>query len=100
MTVPFRECQKAAAQWAVDLVFFCLNFACGVGKTRAGVAIAKAKGIDTMIIAPKNLCEQWYDELVLQGVDPADIFIASTPEATAGPVGYNIKFDTWLKRGS
>jgi hypothetical protein len=51
----------------------------------------------TIIIAPNALCEQWRDELIELGVDPTDIFIASTPEENRDKDAYAAKFAQWIK---
>lgn len=93
-----RQYQRQAFARFADLSFFCLNFACGLGKTLTAAAIAQHKKMPTMVIAPNSLCEQWRDELIEMGVDPADIFIASAPEEHKNPDAYAAKFKEWLER--
>ena len=93
-----RSFQAQAVDAFSDAAHFCLNFACGLGKTFTAVLISKRKKLNTLIIAPNNLCEQWRDELIENGVDPDDIFIASRSEENADPVGYAKKFEDWLAR--
>jgi superfamily II DNA or RNA helicase len=93
-----RSYQKTALERFGDAFFFCLNFACGLGKTLTAALIAQHKGLPTMVIAPNSLCEQWRDELIELGVDPQDIFIANAPEEHKDPEGYAKKFDAWLAR--
>lgn len=93
-----RSYQKTAFERFWDSVFFCLNFACGLGKTFTAALIAKKKNMPTMIIAPNSLCEQWYDELVEMGVSPDDIFIANAPEENRDPEGYMKRFEQWLSK--
>jgi superfamily II DNA or RNA helicase len=88
---------KAFARFA-DALFFCLNFACGLGKTFTAAVIAEHKKMPTIVIAPNTLCGQWRDELIEMGVDPEDIFIASAPEENKNPEAYAAKFKLWLER--
>ena len=46
-----------------DRKFFGLLFPTGTGKTLTASRIAEAKDKPVLIIAPKNLCKQWADEL-------------------------------------
>jgi superfamily II DNA or RNA helicase len=80
-----------------DKAFFCVNFACGLGKTLVASVISRHKQMPTIIIAPNALCEQWRDELIELGVDPTDIFIASTPEENRDKDAYAAKFAQWIK---
>lgn len=93
-----RGYQRQAFARFSDSLFFCLNFACGLGKTLTASFIAQHRKMPTMVIAPNSLCEQWRDELIEMGVDPADIFIASAPEEHRNPEAYSRKFAAWLER--
>ena len=54
-------------QYALDMYkdkdFFGLLFPCGTGKTNTAIAIAEAKDIPVLVIAPNALCEQWAESL-------------------------------------
>ena len=43
--------------------FFALLFDCGTGKTRTAIKIALKKQKPVLVIAPKNLCRQWRDQI-------------------------------------
>ena len=43
--------------------FFALLFDCGTGKTRTAIRIAEEKELPVLVIAPKNLCNQWRDQI-------------------------------------
>jgi superfamily II DNA or RNA helicase len=91
-----RSYQAEAVNIFSGTVFFCLNFACGLGKTLTAGIIAQRKKLPTLIIAPNALCEQWRDELIELGVDPSDIFIANAPEEHKNTEAYAQKFNKWL----
>lgn len=79
-------------------LFFCLNFACGLGKTFVFAWIARASEKPVLIIAPKRLCKQWELELIEEGVDPADIFMADKPMEAKDPKKYNERFKAFMAR--
>lgn len=91
-----RSYQAEAVALFSNAAFFCLNFACGLGKTLTAGIIAQRKNLPTLIIAPNALCTQWRDELIELGVDPDDIFIANAPEEHKDPDAYAAKFNKWL----
>lgn len=93
-----RGYQQTAFDRFKNASFFCLNFACGLGKTLVASVIAKHKNKPTLIIAPNALCDQWREELIDCGIDPADIFIANAPEEHKDPEGYHKRFQEWLSR--
>lgn len=93
-----REYQQRAFDRFKDAAIFCLNFACGLGKTFVFGWIARHKEQPVLIIAPKRLCKQWYDELVEEGVDPANIFVADKPTERKDTEGYEKRFQEWLER--
>lgn len=98
MTKTPREYQQRAFERFKDAVILCLNFACGLGKTFVFAWIARYRQKPTMIIAPKRVCKQWYQELIEEGVDPKDIFLADKPSETKDPEGYKKRFQEWLER--
>ena len=55
--------QKYAIEKYKNRPFFGLLFPTGTGKTLTASRIAEAKDKPVLIIAPKNLCKQWADEL-------------------------------------
>jgi superfamily II DNA or RNA helicase len=93
-----REYQHNAFTRLVDALYFCLNFDCGLGKTFVLCWIAVTRGMPMIVIAPKNLTEQWRDEFIACGVAAEDIFIADKPAETKDPEGYKSTFEKWLRR--
>jgi superfamily II DNA or RNA helicase len=97
MKIP-REYQQRAWDRFKDALFFCLNFACGLGKTFVFAWIAITSDKPTLIIAPKRLCKQWEQELIDAGVDPRDIFVADKPLEAKDPKKYKERFEAFMAR--
>ena len=55
--------------------YFGLLFDCGTGKTRTAKLIADEKERNNLVVAPKNLRNQWVEALKELGVDEKDIFV-------------------------
>lgn len=51
--------QELAIERFKDKEIMGLLFDCGTGKTRTAIKIAEEKEMPVLIIAPKNLCNQW-----------------------------------------
>lgn len=55
--------QQYALDKYKDREYFGLLFPTGTGKTSTAIAIAEAKDMPVLIIAPNALCKQWEEEL-------------------------------------
>lgn len=70
--------------------------ACGTGKTRAGINLAREKRLPVLVIVPKRLTRQWKDE-ILKIVSPdEDIWIYDQPTETKEGEAYAKKLWKWL----
>jgi superfamily II DNA or RNA helicase len=84
--------QKRVLERAKGMAFFCIDAACGTGKTLAAIAVAFAKGLPVIVIAPgHDLCNQWKETLEENGVEAEDIWMY-TPDRTREEA-----FSTWLR---
>ena len=55
--------QQYALDKYKDREYFGLLFPTGTGKTSTAIAIAEAKDMPVLIIAPNALCKQWAEEI-------------------------------------
>jgi hypothetical protein len=90
------EWQKQAIAKKTGKEFFMLNCSCGLGKTYTFIEIVRDHKNAKLIIAPKNICRQWKDELVDEGIDPEAIWVYDQPEASKKPVLYNQLLTDWI----
>ena len=100
MKTPY-EWQKKAIAEKKGKEFFMLNCCCGSGKTYAFIEIIRDHSYPKIIIAPKNICNQWKNELVDEGIDERKIWIFDQPTMSKKPVEYKQRFIEWAqaKRG-
>jgi len=76
--------------------FVMLNCCCGAGKTYTFIELIRNHNSAKLIIAPKNICEQWKQELVDEFIEPAIIWVFDQPEMSKNPVLYKQRFIDWL----
>ena len=93
------EWQKKAIKDKKGKEFFMLNVCCGGGKTYTFIEIVREHKNAKLIIAPKNICSQWKDELVDEGIDPKSVWVYDQPEASKNPEKYKHEFTRWVMNG-
>ena len=92
--VPWDWQIKAAASYAGREIAAIVAH-CGTGKTLAGILLAKAKQMPTIVIAPTHrLCEQWKEDIKEELGDEADVWVYKAEDARRS--GYWEEFDGWL----
>ncbi len=91
------EWQKQAIKDKKNKEFFMLNCCCGAGKTYAFIEIIRDHKNAKLIIAPKNICEQWKQELMDEGIKRHSIWVFDQPTMSKNPSAYNKAFIDWLK---
>ena len=85
MKIPYKW-QKKAIKEKKNKEFFMLNCSCGLGKTYTFIELIRDHKNAKIIIAPKNICEQWRNELIDEGIEPKSIWVYDQPEASKKPV--------------
>ena len=55
--------------------FFGLLFDCGTGKTFTAIQIAEEKELPVIVIAPKNICSQWKNDIKELGKKESSVFV-------------------------
>jgi len=70
--------------------------ACGTGKTRAAIRIALEKDLPVVVIAPKNICKQWKDEIMDIGGEDQEVFVYDAQEMSKHPDAFNMSFMEFL----
>jgi len=98
MKKPYEWQKKAIAQKKKQ-EFFMLNCSCGLGKTYTFIEIIRDHKNAKLIIAPKNICDQWKRELIDEGIDEKLIWVFDQPEMSKNPVEYKQRFVQWLIHG-
>lgn len=93
MREPF-EYQKGIIERSVDREFTMVQAACGTGKSLISGQTAIRKGRPTLIITPKNVVDDFKDELMADGVPEEDIFIYRATDSHKD--GYYEAFAKWL----
>lgn len=88
--------QKEAIERFKDARAFMLNVCCGGGKTLVAIKIALYKKLPTLVIAPKRLCLQWKDDLMVEGVAEKDIWVYDQPEYSKDKKNCERRFESWL----
>jgi superfamily II DNA or RNA helicase len=90
--------QNSAVARFVRMVFFTLAVDCGCGKTFAGIMIALAKRLPTVIIAPGHqLCSQWKRDLEAHAGPDASVWVYDRNEERKQGDCYKEEFERWLK---
>lgn len=89
--------QKNAIQSKRLAEFFMLNASCGLGKTFALIEIIKMHSNPKIIIAPKNLCNQWKDELIEEGIEAEGIWVFDQPTMSRNKERYQHEFVEWAR---
>jgi len=93
------EWQKQAIAQKKNKEFFMLNCSCGLGKTYTFIEIIRDHKNAKIIIAPKNICGQWKNELMDEGIAAEKIWVYDQPEASKNPVLYKQKLVYWITHG-
>ena len=93
MREPF-EYQKGIIERSVDREFTMVQAACGTGKSLISGQTAIRKGRPTLIITPKNIMDDFVDELKADGVPEEDIFVYRAADSHKD--GYYEAFAQWL----
>lgn len=93
------EWQKQAIAEKKDKTFFMLNCSCGLGKTYTFIEIVKDCKMPKIVIAPNNICSQWKDELMEEGIKENKIWIFNQPSMTKKPIEYKQRFTDWAMKG-
>lgn len=94
------EWQKKAIKEKKNKEFFMLNCCCGSGKTYTFIEIIRDHKHPKIIIAPKNICNQWKNELMDEGIEEKDIWVFDQPTMSKKPVEYKQLFTDWaVNRG-
>ena len=70
--------------------------ACGTGKTRAGIKLALEKGNPTIIIAPKNICRQWEDDILDIAGKDQQVWRYDRVQETKKKQAYVDEFTAWI----
>lgn len=87
--------QKGIIERSINRNITMVEAACGTGKSLIAGQTAIGKGKPTMIITPKNITDDFRDELIADGVDPADIWVYDAGESHK--CGYYEEFEKWLR---
>jgi superfamily II DNA or RNA helicase len=88
------EYQKGIIERSIERPFTMVNAACGTGKSLIASQTALGKGKPTLIITPKNIMDDFKDELIADGVPEEDIFVYDA--AKSHKDGYYEDFSHWL----
>lgn len=88
------EYQKGIIERSIERPFTMVNAACGTGKSLIASQTALGKGKPTLIITPKNIMDDFKDELIADGVPEEDIFVYDA--AKSHKDGYYRAFLEWL----
>ena len=93
------EWQKKAIAEKKGEEFFMLNCSCGLGKTYTFIEIIRNHPSPKIIIAPKNICNQWKEELKDEGIQEKEIWVFDRPTMTKKPEPYKKNFMDWALKG-
>ena len=88
------EYQKGIIERSIGRPYTMVNAACGTGKSLIALQTALGKGKPTLIITPKNIMDDFKDELIADGVPEEDIFVYDA--AKSHKDGYYEDFSHWL----
>ena len=70
---------------------------CGTGKTRAGIRLALAKCLPVIIITPKNVTDEWVNEIRELVGEDEKVWVYDAPTEHKDPEGYRKRFIEWLR---
>jgi superfamily II DNA or RNA helicase len=73
--------------------------ACGTGKTRVGIRLALAKMLPVIVIVPKNITNQWRDEILEVAGSDQKIWVYDKRTESKNSEKYAEAFVDWLKPG-
>lgn len=90
--------QNIAFERFKDKEFFGLLFDCGTGKTRTFIRIAEDKELPVLVIAPKNILEQWEEAIEEHGEKDSDVFIFENSKKKTKK--FKKAFQEFLDRGT
>lgn len=88
------EYQKKIIERSIGRPYTMVQAACGTGKSLIAGQTAIGKGKTTLIITPKNIMDDFKDELIADGVKPENIFVYRASESHAE--NYYEDFYHWL----
>jgi hypothetical protein len=91
--------QKKAIEDKTGKEFFMLNCSCGLGKTYTFIEIVRNSKQPKIIIAPKNICNQWKNELMDECIPEEKIWVFDQPVMSKNPIPYKQKFTYWATNG-
>lgn len=94
MRVPYAY-QKDIIERSVKRSQTMVEAACGTGKSLIAGQTAIRKGKPTLIITPKNVSDDFKEELIADGVPPEDIWVYDAGESHADD--YYERFMKWLR---
>ena len=98
MKQPYEWQEKAIAEKKKE-EFFMLNCSCGLGKTYTFIEIVREHDSPKIVIAPNNICLQWKDELIDEGIKKESIWVFSQTAMTKKPADYRQRFTDWAMNG-
>ena len=91
--------QKKAIKEKTGKEFVMLNCCCGAGKTYTFIELIRSHKNAKLIIAPKNICGQWKNELMDEGISEELIWVFDQPTMSKNPSAYQIQFVKWMREG-
>ena len=86
--------QKGIIERSIERPYTMVNAACGTGKSLIASQTALGKGKPTLIITPKNIMDDFKDELIADGVPEEDIFVFNSVKSHRK--NYYEDFSHWL----
>ena len=93
MREPYKY-QKEIIERASARPYTMVQAACGTGESLISGQTAIRKGRPTLIITPKNIMDDFKDELIADGVPPEDIFVFDAVKSHKD--GYYEALTKWL----
>ena len=95
---PYKWQEQAIAE-KTGKEFFMLNCSCGLGKTYTFIEIIRNHKNAKIIIVPKNICPQWEQELIDEGINKKSIWVFDQPTMSKKPEAYKQRFTKWAMEG-
>ena len=93
MRKPYKY-QEGIIERSVEREYTMVQAACGTGKSLISAQTAIRKGRHTLIITPKNVMDDFKDELIADGVPEEDIFVYRAADSHKN--GYFEAIAKWL----